>query len=57
MRPSDNLPWGRMMRAALSAGISVDEFWRLSPAAVLRLTRKQTESGAPMRMGSLADCP
>lgn len=57
MRPSDNLPWGRMMRAALGAGISVDEFWRLSPAAVLRLTRKQAESSAPMRMGSLADCP
>lgn len=57
MRPSDNLPWGRMMRAALGAGISVDEFWRLSPAAVLRLTRKQTESGVPRRMGSLADCP
>ncbi len=24
------LPWGAMLRAALSAGLSVDGFWRLS---------------------------
>lgn len=57
MTPSDNLPWGRMMRAALDAGVSVSDFWRLSPAAVLRLTRRQTGNSAPKRMGGLADCP
>lgn len=57
MTPSDNLPWGRMMRAALEAGMSVSDFWRLSPAAVLRLTRKQTGNSAPKRIGGLADCP
>ncbi len=50
------MPWGRMMRAALDAGIGISDFWRLSPAAVLRITRKQPQS-APVRMGGLADCP
>lgn len=32
------LPWGAMMRAALSAGVSVDAFWRLSLREWLWLT-------------------
>lgn len=57
MKPSDDMPWGRMVRSALEAGIGIADFWRLSPAAVLRLTRKQTGGSAPKRMGGLADCP
>lgn len=45
------------MRSTLEAGIGIADFWRLSPAAVLRLTRKQTGGSAPKRMGGLADCP
>ena len=51
------MPWGRMMRSALGAGISIEDFWRLSPAALLRLTRKQIDSNATKRMGGLAECP
>lgn len=44
------------MRSALSAGIDVDSFWRMSPAAIVRATRRSDR--APVhRAGSLAQCP
>lgn len=56
LSPPEDLPWSRMMRAALSAGIDVDSFWRMSPAAIVRATRKHDP--APVRrMGGLTMCP
>lgn len=41
MTPDDDLPWEALYRRALAAGISDGVFWQISPAALLRLTKKR----------------
>ena len=53
---TDSLPWRAMLRAALSAGLTAEDFWKMSPAAVLRLVSKEA-GRAPRREGNLAECP
>ena len=53
---TDSLPWRAMLRAALAIGLTAEDFWKMSPAAVLRLVSKETRS-APRREGNLAECP
>lgn len=50
-----------MLALALDAGVGVTDFWRMSPAAVLRIVRqrrglrkKKTEA---TRQGGLSACP
>ena len=45
-----------MLRAALSIGLTADDFWRMSPTAVLRLVGREKKR-TPRREGSLAECP
>jgi len=45
------LPWGAMLRAALSAGIAPEAFWRLS----LREWRWLAAQSGGMSRGRLAD--
>ncbi|MDO5299939.1 MAG: hypothetical protein Q4F18_10965 [Clostridia bacterium] len=61
----DSLPWDALYRRALAAGIADGAFWRMSPAALIRLTPQKRRGkghgrpGAAGRAcgGSLADCP
>ena len=45
------MPWGAMMRAALSAGIGPEAFWRLS----LKEWRWLAHGGDAMDRGRMAD--
>ena len=56
LTPPEGLPWSRMLRAALDAGIDAASFWRMSPAAIVRATRRHDPAPA-RRMGSLSMCP
>ena len=67
------MPWAALYRAALAAGLGDDAFWRMSPAAVVAVTRgmgagrgasrgrgraQGAAGGAPMRaIGGLDACP
>lgn len=70
MRPpgggsADGLPWDALYRRALAAGMEDAAFWRISPAALLRLTRGphpgarkgRAKEGSSRRLGGLTDCP
>lgn len=61
----DSMPWDALYRRALTAGIADDAFWRMSPAALIRLTPPKRRGGSgrrqttdkPAHGGSLFDCP
>lgn len=49
-----------MLRAALAIGLTARDFWRMSPAAMMgmtRMARKGREAETPVRCGGLSDCP
>lgn len=56
------MPWDRMLAMALDAGVSVTDFWRMSPAAVLRIVRQRgrprgKRKAEARRQGGLSACP